>query len=150
MTNAERSLYRDAPFILTPLSRTSEKARGAALQLIEALGAHPFWCEADEHDRILAMTSHLPYLLASALALTVPFGNTALIGPGFRSSTRLAGTPSSMMLGVLETNRENTLAALKNLQGRLAKMEESLQKNDISGLQSILDLSQTHYQSLIQ
>ena len=94
------------------LSRTSEQARSAALQIVEALGANPVWLDADDHDRILAATSHLPYLLSSALALATPKDAAPLIGPGFRSSARLAGTPSSMMLGVLQSNADNVLSML--------------------------------------
>jgi prephenate dehydrogenase len=150
LENAERFLYRDAPFVLTPLIRTSDYARQAALQIIEALGANPIWLNADDHDHILASTSHLPYLLSSALALVTSEDAVALIGPGFRSSLRLAGTPSSMMLGVLLANRDKVLTAFHILQAQLSKLESALRENDPDELKSILDKAQNHYQSLIQ
>src|SRR4026208_1317040 len=69
LANAERTLYYAAPFLLTPLGRTSPRALSAANQIIEALGAKGKTLDAVEHDRILASTSHLPFLLSSALAL---------------------------------------------------------------------------------
>ncbi len=150
LLNADRLLYRDAPFVFTPLSRTSDHARSAALQITEILGANPIWIDAESHDRILALTSHLPYLLSSALALVIPEDAAPFIGPGFRSSTRLAGTPSSMMLGVLTSNRDKILAALNGLQLKLSDIETVLLEDNTSQLLSILDSAQTHYQSLVQ
>jgi prephenate dehydrogenase len=149
LENAERFLYREAPFVLTPLSRTGERARSAALQITEALGANPVWLDADEHDRILAATSHLPYLLSSALALATPDDATSLIGPGFRSSARLAGTPSSMMLGVMQSNRDNLLSALNRLQEQIAALKMTLILGDFNSLQETLDTARAHYLDLV-
>lgn len=150
LENAERFLYRDAPFVLTPLARTSENAKSAALQLVEALGANPIWLDAESHDRILAATSHLPYLLSSALALATPDDAAPLVGPGFRSTSRLAGTPSSMMLGVLQSNRDNVIVAIGRMQEQLANLKMSLITNDPAQLQSALDAARAHYQELTQ
>ena len=149
LENAERFLYRDAPFVLTPLSRTSNHARSAALQIVEALGAHAIWLDAGDHDRILASTSHLPYLLSSALALATPEDAVPLVGPGFRSASRLAGTPSSMMLGVLQSNRDNVLDALDRLQTQIATLKSALLVRDFNSLQTTLDTARTHYQQLV-
>ncbi|MEW5828961.1 MAG: prephenate dehydrogenase [Chloroflexota bacterium] len=150
LENAERFLYRDAPFVLTPLPRTTDRARAAALQLVEALGSRPLWLDAASHDRILAATSHLPYLLSSALALATPEEAAPLVGPGFRSSARLAGTPSSMMLGVLQSNRDNVLDAIGRLQEQLAAIKSALLTNNPDQLRAALDKAQSHYRTLIQ
>ena len=149
LENAERFLYRDAPFVLTSLERTSEHAKFAALQIVEALGADPIWLDADNHDWILAATSHLPYLLSSALALSTPEDAIPLIGPGFRSSARLAGTPSSMMLGVLLSNRDNVLDAIERLQEQITVLKLALITNDSIQLKSSLDSARSHYHQLV-
>ena len=149
LENAERFLYRDAPFVLTPLERTSENARSATLQIIEALGAKPIWLDAEAHDRILAATSHLPYLLSSALALATLNDAAPLIGPGFRSTSRLAGTPSSMMLGVLQSNADNVLASIVSFRQSLDVLESALRSENRDALQSALNQSRTHYQTLV-
>jgi prephenate dehydrogenase len=150
LTNAERTLYYAAPFILTPLERTTERARSAASQLIEAVGARRVILDAVEHDRILASTSHLPFLLSSAIALSTNKDLAAFMGPGFKSVSRLAGTSSSMMLGVLDSNRENVLHALHDLQGRLTELESALGSEDLSKLESLLKQAQTKYQEFNQ
>ncbi|MEJ5225707.1 MAG: prephenate dehydrogenase [Anaerolineales bacterium] len=145
LSNAERTLYYAQPFVLTPLARTTARARAASDQVIAALGARPILLDPAEHDRILAHTSHLPYLLASLLALVTPEDCAPLIGPGFRSTSRLAGTPSSMMLGVLQTNRANILAALEALQDELAVLTAALAEHDYDTLCITLDSARAKY-----
>jgi len=146
LANAERTLYYAAPFLLTPLERTSPRALSAANQIIEALGAKGKILNAVEHDRILASTSHLPFLISSALALATPEDVTPFLGPGFKSTSRLAGTSSSMMLGVLQSNRENVLNALHQLQEQLIAIEFALSTKDFTKLESLLKEAQDKYQ----
>jgi prephenate dehydrogenase len=148
LANAERTLYYAAPFLLTPLARTSPRAISAAYQIIEALGAKANLLDATEHDRILASTSHLPFLLSSALALATSEDVSSFIGPGFKSTSRLAGTSPSMMLGVLQTNYENVLNVLHELQHQLAEIESALSSGDFKKLEVILNQAQVKYQKL--
>jgi len=150
LANAERTLYYAAPFLLTPLERTSKRALSAANQIIEALGAKGKIIDAVEHDRTLAATSHLPFLLASALALSTPEDFSSFVGTGFKSTSRVAGTSSSMMLGVLHSNRENVLTALHGLQNELVNIESALSSNDLNKLEAILKEAQSKYQALVQ
>ncbi|MBP6210720.1 MAG: prephenate dehydrogenase [Anaerolineales bacterium] len=147
LANAERTLYYAAPFLLTPLERTSSRALSAANQIIEALGAKGKTLNAVDHDRILASTSHLPFLISSALARTTPEDVAPFVGPGFKSTSRLAGTSSSMMLGVLQSNRENVLNALHGMQAELAQIEAALSAGDFEKLESLLNEAQSKYQT---
>lgn len=147
LANAERTLYYAAPFLLTPLERTSARALSAANQIIEALGAKGKTLDAVDHDRILASTSHLPFLISSALARTTPQDVAPFVGPGFKSTSRLAGTSSSMMLGVLQSNRENVLNALRGMQSQLAEIETALAVEDFTKLETLLNEAQAQYHS---
>ncbi len=146
--NASTDLYEGAPFVITPLARTTQHALRITKQLIAAIGAHPIEMTAEEHDRILASTSHLPFLLSSALAHSTSPEFAPLIGPGFRSASRLAGTSSSMMMGVLQSNRENVLNALSEFQQQLYEIKAALMREDYSTLETILDTSKSAYQNL--
>jgi prephenate dehydrogenase len=148
LANAERTLYYAAPFLLTPLERTSFRALSAANQIIEALGAKGKTLDAVEHDRILASTSHLPFLISSALSLATPQDVAPFVGPGFKSTSRLAGTSSSMMLGVLQSNRENVLHALHDIQSQLSELEAALSSEDFVKLETLLNEARATYQSI--
>ncbi|MCZ2127844.1 MAG: prephenate dehydrogenase/arogenate dehydrogenase family protein [Anaerolineales bacterium] len=148
LENADARIFHNAPFAVTPCARTTTRAKSAARQIISALDANEIELDAAEHDRILAATSHLPFLLASALTLSVPSESAPFIGPGFKSASRLADTPSSMMLGVLQTNRENVRAALRRLQTELGRIETLLAADDFSALENLLQQSNAAYQHL--
>jgi prephenate dehydrogenase len=150
LANAERTLYYAAPFLLTPLERTSPRAMSAAHQIVDALGAKAKILDAAQHDRILASTSHLPFLVSSALALATSREVASFLGPGFKSTSRLAGTPASMMLGVLQTNRENVLTMLQCMQNRLSEIETALSMSDFSKLEALLNEAQSKYETLMQ
>lgn len=142
LANADRTLYFAAPFLFTPLPRTSPRAFSVINQVVTAIGAKAEFLSAEEHDRILASTSHLPFLLSSALVLATPANVGPYIGPGFRSSSRLAGTPESMMLGVIMTNRPNILSALEKLQDELSMFISEIAEGDIESLRESLHASQ--------
>jgi len=149
LDNADAALYQNAPFVLTPTQRLSVRASAAALQMIDAIGARPLWLDAASHDRLLAFTSHLPFLLASALAMTAPLDAASLVGPGFNSTSRLASTPSSMMLGILETNRDNVLEAIVKFRENLNLIEKALYAHDTKKLGEILDEARMDRQRFI-
>jgi len=150
LNNAERFLFQNAPFLLSPTNHTSNNARNAAMQIIAAIGANPVWVDAETHDRMLALTSHLPYLLSSILTLISPDKAAAFIGPGFRSSSRLADTPSSMMLDVLVSNCDEILPVLSRFEDQLALIRKMLFENDTEKLKNILDSARSQYQSLVK
>jgi len=149
LENAEGDLYHNAPFVITPLARTSLRAKSAIKQIVSAVGARFIEMDTDEHDHVLAFTSHLPFIISSALALSTPTEYSPFIGTGFRSASRLAGTPSHMMMGVLKSNKENILLALRKFQEQLTSIEQALSNKDDSSLGMILNSAQSHYQSMI-
>jgi prephenate dehydrogenase len=149
LENAEANLYQGAPFVIAALDRTTPRARSLVKQMISVVGAHLIEVNAEEHDLALAFTSHLPFLLASALILSTPSEFSVFIGSGFKSASRLAGTPSSMMLGVLQSNRENVLHALSFFQRQLSEIQAKLSASDFKTLEGMLDHSRGAYQSLV-
>jgi prephenate dehydrogenase len=130
LAQAEAGIYKGAPFALTPLPRTSQAARSLAEELARAVGAQPVWLDPQTHDRWVAATSHLPYLIANALAGSIPVEARAMIGPGYRSTSRLAVSPVEIMMDVLITNREPVLDALRRFMGQLALIENCLASQD--------------------
>jgi len=140
LQHAEASLFQDAAFAFTPTPNTTERALECANQLAYALGAKPVWIGPNTHDSWVAATSHLPYLLSSALALATPAEAVQLIGPGFRSTSRLASSPPSIMLPILETNRRHILEAIDRFRHQLDQLEAVLCCDDIAALKTRLDL----------
>jgi prephenate dehydrogenase len=72
-----------------------------------------------------------------------------MIGPGFRSSARLAATPSSMMWDVLKTNRSNILAALERFKAPLGQLEQALISGNDGDLLNLLEKGAASYGVLL-
>ena len=150
LEHAESNLFHNAPFILTPLDRTKPQAKSAARQIISAIGANLLEMTAEEHDRILAATSHLPFLLSSALVLSTSQDFGPFTGSGFRSTSRLAGTSSHIMMGILQSNRMNLLGALRGFQDVLVQIENALASKDNEKLEALLNEAQNKYRIFTQ
>jgi len=148
LEHADDCLFQNTQFVITPLERTTLRARNAIKQIISAIGAHPIEMNAEKHDHALAFTSHLPFLISSALAEILPQEFAELIGPGFRSTSRLANTPSHMMMGILKTNRENILNSIHAFHHALDEIESALQTKDYDNLENILNRSRNSYNTL--
>ena len=137
--NAEAGLFQEATFTLTPCQNTSPIARRLANHLVLTVGAIPLWIDAATHDRWTAATSHFSYLAAAALTLATPVEFAPLAGPGFRSTTRIAATPPSLMLDILFTNQANILESLDEFKRELDKIRTLLETNDQENLLSLLE-----------
>jgi prephenate dehydrogenase len=148
LANAEAGLFQGAPFAFTRLEHTTGRAQRLASQVAETVGAKALWIDADTHDRWTAATSHLPYLLASALVLATPADASRLTGPGFRSMTRLAATPPAMMLDVVDTNRDHILDSLGKLRGQIDILEALLEQGDGDQMKMFLSRSAAYKNEL--
>jgi prephenate dehydrogenase len=149
---ADPLLYRGAPFVLTPIPRTTSRALAVGRSLADALGAHVTVLSAAEHDALVASTSHLPYLVAVALAQTarrLPSA-AALAGPGFRDTTRLAASNLEMMTDILMTNREHILQALEEYISRLEALAERVREGDEASLKILLAEGRQARQELLE
>lgn len=137
--HAEASLYQGAVFALSPLPRTTASAQELAQELVLALGSVPLWIDAATHDNWVAFTSHLPYLLANALASTTPPAASPLVGPGFKSTSRLAGSNLAMMMDILISNHDNVLSTLIEYQSNLQQIHDLLEHKRWDELKLLLE-----------
>jgi prephenate dehydrogenase len=148
LAHADSAIFRGAAFALIPLEGTSPAARLMAEELVQTIGASPLWLDAATHDTWVAATSHMPYLLASALTLSTPLEAQPLVSTGFLSTARLAASEPNTMLDILITNREKTLEELTRVQNQLRDLEMKLTENDQSGLKASLQKAQSLHSRL--
>lgn len=139
LDNADPAIFKDATFAIVPLDRSGENARETVEALAGLLGSHPVWMDADSHDRCVAATSHLPYIVSNSLAFCTPVEAAPLAATGFTSTARLAVSSPDMMMDVLETNKDVLIEALHGYRDRLALIEELLIQDDFTRLRSELE-----------
>ena len=146
---AEASLFKEAPFALTALPRTSQYARSVGEKLALIVGAHPVWLDPETHDRWVAASSHLPYLVSNSLAAITPLEVAPMISTGFRSSTRLSVSNQKMMIDIIETNRENVLSSLGLYLQQLNNIYAKIDAGDIVALKALLEQGAQRYDAFL-
>lgn len=140
---AEARLFEGAPWVLThpePAAAREMRAGRLAERLARDAGAEPVWMTPEEHDRVVALVSHLPQCAATALACAVgggAQGAAALAAGGFRDATRLAASPAEVWADVLLANADHVGGALAALAREVAALREALAARDRSALESL-------------
>ncbi|MBU0609530.1 MAG: (d)CMP kinase [Armatimonadetes bacterium] len=140
---ATADLFVDRSYILTPQD-ADEELLERLLEFVRSLGARPLIASPDEHDRLVALTSHLPHLWASALALGLSRSAdearelAGFAGGGLRDSTRIAGSSPELWKDIFLTNQAQVLAACTRAEQALADLRRALQEDDIPALLELL------------
>jgi prephenate dehydrogenase len=108
---ADPLLFSERLYALCPYPDTPTGALLSMMDFVESLPAIPITIDPDEHDRIMAMVSHLPQIISIALMHAALAGDAEhamldkLAGRGFLDMTRLAASDYGIWKGILETNR---------------------------------------------
>lgn len=147
---ARAGMYEDADVWLCPVHGGSGSGAEAAphcpaldraRDFWRLLGARPRVIAAREHDRMMTWASHLPQLLASALALGLDSAGVTRqdLGPGGGDMTRLAGSSAAMWLPLLEAAADRDARALRAVEERIARLRRALRDEDMESLRRLLE-----------
>lgn len=128
---ARADLFDGRPWLLTPCAATRRPDDPERLaRLVTELGATPRIIDAESHDRLIAVLSHLPQLTASALMHVVGErageADLVLAGPGLADTTRLAASPAAIWRDICATNADAIGPALDALIDTLARLRADL------------------------
>jgi prephenate dehydrogenase len=132
--HAHPSLFRDAVWLITPIDpeKPYTTQQQEYVDLLQTIGARVIAIEAQRHDRLCAWISHLPQMMATALAsvLREELGDddtvTQMGGRALREMTRIAHSPYSMWRDIALTNTQNIEEALLRFEQELAHLRENL------------------------
>jgi prephenate dehydrogenase len=136
--HASAHLLEGRLVIVTPEPDSTDNALSQIREFWTALGARVRTIDADEHDRALALTSHLPHLLSSALAGILPKELYELTATGFRDTTRLAAGQPALWSAIFRANPAHLLAALDRLEEQLRHFRNALLQDDRNVLETLL------------
>ena len=136
VAEADADLFRGRTYVLTPHDPAALETPAAAefLDWIKRIGALPVILNAEEHDRIVAFTSHLAQLASTALAATVAEhagDHLAVAGPGLADTTRLALSPFELWRDILATNSSAIELALTAYIIKLEHLRDNLRTREI-------------------
>lgn len=146
--HANAELFEGRVAVLTPTKNT----RAEDFDLLEAfwsgLGSVVIQMAPSEHDRALALTSHLPHAVSAALAATQAEPYFRLSGTGLLDATRLAGGDPRLWTQVFVANRANLLGALEKYLERLNALAAALRRGDAEALEAILTAAKRNRDAL--
>jgi prephenate dehydrogenase len=136
--HADASLFEGRLTVVTPGPRTDPAAVERTAAFWQALGSRVRLMDPEEHDQALALTSHLPHLLAAALAGILPDECRDLTASGFRDTTRVAAGDPALWTAIFAQNRGAVLQALELLTGRVEAFRAALEAGDGTTLNTLL------------
>jgi prephenate dehydrogenase len=133
---ASADLFDAATWFLTPADTSAPESVALVEKFVASLGARTVRTDAEAHDRLLALTSHLPHALANLLMLRVAEAAAdddaplAFAGASLREMTRLAGANAAVWSDIFLGNADEIAAALAGLRGSLDELEQALQSGN--------------------
>ncbi|HRA87702.1 MAG TPA: prephenate dehydrogenase/arogenate dehydrogenase family protein, partial [Planctomycetaceae bacterium] len=138
--HADADMFLNRLCVVTP-----SKARAGATERIAAfwksIGMAVQQMSPEEHDRILALTSHLPHIMASVLSGCVAENLLPFTGTGYRDTTRIAAGSSSLWTAILLGNAAYCAESIDAAEALLRKFRESIVANDAESLTALLEES---------
>jgi prephenate dehydrogenase len=134
--HASAELFQGATWFLTPVSETDAARYRRVHGFVSSLGATPVAVDPDAHDRLVALTSHLPHALANLLVnqagATSVDGHNPLLSAGgsLRDMTRVAGANPRIWVDIFLDNADAIRTSLAEQRRRMEKLEEALAAGD--------------------
>lgn len=146
MAYAREDLFDNAACILTPIETNPTHAATRLKTFWQTLGMIVTCLSPEQHDEAVAHISHLPHMLAAALAGYLeqkPDGWKALSGGGLRDTSRIAAGDPSLWSQIFEHNREEVIRAIDGFEEELYRMKSSLLNEDYQSLHKQLQRGKT-------
>ena len=134
--SASADLFEGATWFLTPLTATEPARYRAAHSFAVSLGARPVAIDPAAHDRLVAVTSHLPHALANVLlnqagsARVEGHDPLTAAGGSLRDMTRIAGANPRIWVDIFLENRDELQTALGEHRRRVEQLESALASGD--------------------
>jgi len=135
--HADPEIFRDSVWVVSPTERTTARSARMIEAMIATVGARTLRLEAGQHDRIAALTSHVPYAVGQALLHALASRaredptTAALAAGGFDSATRVArGGDLAMWRDILLTNGREVVDALDLVTDELNELRRLLSDED--------------------
>lgn len=129
--SAQAELFLGRPWAYCPTEESSPEAVDALLELIELCGADPVKTGAVEHDRAVALVSHAPHVVASAMAARLSEAKSTtlrLAGPGLRDMTRIAAGDPQLWIKILAGNASAVADVLESVAYDISSAAQELRR----------------------
>ncbi|HUQ72639.1 MAG TPA: prephenate dehydrogenase [Planctomycetaceae bacterium] len=146
--HADPDLFVGRTCVITPQAQHREQDIVRVTRFWEALGMMVVSLSPAEHDLALAATSHVPHVVAAALAASLTDADRGFTGTGFATTTRIAAGDPELWTAILRENAAEVAGGLSRIQQRLAAFEQALRSDDASALKIMLQAAKTQRDAL--
>lgn len=134
---SQADLFQDRLCVLTPVNHPNDQILRAR-QFWEAIGCRCVCLDPDEHDRILAMTSHLPHVVAALMASVVRSESLPFAGTGFLDTTRVAAGDAHLWTSILQGNKQHVIDGLARFEEATKDLREALEGDRFEDVTDLL------------
>ena len=146
---SNRKLFNDHWTILTPTNETSSDAIQVVEEVWKLAGSKILKMDADTHDQILGMTSHLPHVIAYALMIQLAeqpdfTACLSLAAGGFYDTSRIASSDPSMWSDIFLHNKENTIDHIRKFKDILLIIEKRIMNDDREQLEKMFNCAKVN------
>lgn len=135
-------LFAGRVCVVTPTESSPRKVVERLAAFWQAIGMSVVEMTPEGHDDALAQTSHVPHVVASALARTLADENRSLAATGFADTTRIAAGDPQVWVPILMDNRDAILARLDEFSSQVATFREALARRDEEELRRLWERGQ--------
>jgi prephenate dehydrogenase len=142
--SASPELFVGHPVVLTPTSRTPPGLVADLTEFWSVLGGNVLCMSPQEHDLAAAMVSHLPHVLASALAAATPVDWLKLVAGSWRDATRVAASSEALWTDIMMTNRGPILQAIEHMDGKISAWKKALRDGDAAAIKKLWQEGKEH------
>jgi prephenate dehydrogenase len=135
--HARADLFQDAVWYLTPHEQSGGLLYERLHRFVVDVGARPVAVDATTHDRLVAVFSHLPHVLANVLAsqaaarLSEHGEALRQVGPSFRDMTRVAGANTTVWSDIYRSNSSAIAAEIRGFRRALDEVERRLEAGEV-------------------
>jgi prephenate dehydrogenase len=137
--HARADLFQNALWYLTPHEQSGGLLYERLHRFVVDVGARPVAVDAETHDRLVAVFSHLPHVLANVLAsqaaarLSEHGEALRQVGPSFRDMTRVAGANTAIWSDIYRSNRAAIVEEIRGFRRELDEVERRLEAGEVEG-----------------
>jgi prephenate dehydrogenase len=146
--HADGDLFEGRVCVLTPRTTTPRAKIAALSSFWQSLGMSVVEMTPQAHDRALAQTSHVPHVLAAALAASLAAENRSLTAGGFQDTTRIAAGDPQLWSAILLANVGEVTAGLRVVSARLDELRRAIESGDKQRLEELLQVAKHNRDSL--
>lgn len=146
--HAQSDLFEQRVAVVTPSKHSQQTAIKQVERLWKLIGARVIRMTPQDHDRSVAAISHMPHVVASALASAVPEIDLQLASTGWLDTTRIASGDPELWRQILTDNRAGVLKSLDKFEKVLAAFRRALERDEQQKLLQLLEAGKQRRESL--